>query len=35
MIILIKGTDDISFASGCCGGAYDYDNDSNCIENSD
>ncbi len=35
MIVLIKGTDDVCFASGCCGGAYDYDNDTNCIEFAD
>lgn len=35
MEVIINGSYDASFASGCCAGAYDYDNDSNCIENSD
>ncbi len=35
MEIVVTGSYNVNIAAGCCGGAYDYDPDSNCIENSD
>jgi len=32
MKILIQGTYDVAYAAGCCGGAYDYDPDTNCVQ---
>jgi len=35
MEIIVNGSYNVIIAGACCGGAYDYDPDSNCIENSD
>lgn len=32
MKILVRGTYDVAYAAGCCGGAYDYDDETGCIQ---